>query len=303
MKRLTIIGLAALGLGISGSAFGDDSNSTSVTSPSLGSLIYGELIELSGVVAAEAEVFNDFETDGGVAWAVRQRGAGLADEGCNAPRGVAIVAGNVEGFTNYASLYEGSFSADVDAMNLPAGLYCFALNYPGAGRDFVDFYIVDEYAKAGGRYYLDEVGLGTDAIKGNSPTHAMEGVVGMAGGEGLVGSIRVNYRQLKEYKTFIPNDLSLGSAAGIGVTDGKARAEITAEDATYSGNTPTPQTVIILLDKDASEDFSRGAAIVRYNGDPSMSYYELDRSSGTTGADSWVRPQRGNVEVGVRPTN
>ena len=194
----------------------------------------------------------------------------------------------------------GEFRAEVDLTGLTGGEYCFVFNTelenPADGaRIWNYFYIVDEYAKVGGNvdnadYLIESFGsLGLKELRGNQLSHAFEGVVGNAGSK-TVGSITVNYRQLDKYVTFYGQSLTLSAAGGIDVDDSTARAAVMAVGGSE----------IILLDKDASPDFERGAAIVRYDGAPSKSKYEIDSTPGDTGADSWVPLVNGNVEVGIR---
>jgi hypothetical protein len=309
MKRLSITALAVAAVGFSGVGLANDPTPTSITSPDPGALIYGEMIELAGVVDASATLNNIFQNTGDVAWAVRQRGDLLADAGCNAPTGVAIVAGNVEGFEDYASLDAGIFSADVDATGLTAGLYCFALNFPGVGRAFVDFYIVDEYAKVSGGFRFGEY----TNVSGNSPTHTFDGYVADAGAPVLLGAFHVNYRQLGVTCTFTPGATSYIQILDTINADHPAgvRAVVWNLDGSCSNGWTTSTARFFILEKgsvlgnrtdgvDGLLEAPRGAVVLRFYGLPSTNDLEIDATPGFTGVASWILLERGNGEVGVR---
>ena len=255
-----------------------------ITSPTADEVVYENLLYLSA---------NDVDAEGNaVRWAVRY-------ETCDAVAD-ANRAGNVTGVDDPFTWEDGYFSAEVDITSWDAGRYCFVFNTELGEADGVRltqwFFIVDEYAKVGGNvdnadylltYHGDE---DLKVLRGAQLSHAFDGVVGNAGSSGTVGSITVNYRQLNEYVVFEGDSLSLSAAGGISVTDPTARAAVL----TVGGSE------IILLDKDASDLFPRGAAIVRYEGSPSHSIYEIDNTPGSTGADSWIGLVNGNVEVGIR---
>lgn len=201
----------------------------------------------------------------------------------------------------YTFSEDGFFEASVDLQGLEAGEYCFVFNTelenPGVGERVVQyFYIVDEYAKIGGNidnedYLINKHGsLDLKQLRGRQLSHAFSGVVGNAGSAGTVGSITVNYRQLDEYVEYEADGLTLRAAAGIGVLDPTAVGNVLKVGATE----------ILLLDKDASPNFLRGAVIVRFTGSPSMSKYEIDNTPGAVGANSWIGLENGNVEVGIR---
>lgn len=272
-KRLLTGGTAAL-LIFSGAALADDHLEAAIEYPATDEVVYTNSIELLGYDTAAA--------DNRVQWAVR---LGTCERGTN------TVAGNVDGFDDPFIWEDGEFGTSVDATDWVAGRYCFVLNTTtgeGEGSRLTQgFYLVDEFAKVGGTIGMGEQG------RGNSPTHTFDGVVGYAGeAYGAVGSIDINYRDsdLRETRTFEAEDLNLRAANGIGVDDETAVADITTE----SGAT------ILVLDRDASYDFPRGAIIVRIDGEPSDNPYEIDNTSGDTGADSWVEMERGNNEVGER---
>ena len=195
-KTLAVATAVALGFGISGVAFAED---TVVTAPAPGELVYDNWIELAGN--------GDPAVDGStVFWAVRQGPTGTE---CTTG---ATVAGNVGEFGDESVWMEGDFFAEVDALGWDAGKYCFALNVGGQNRDFVDFYLVDSYAKISG--VVDVPGL---TGRGNG-THAFDGEVGDAGeDDGLVGSISINYRYLGTECTYTP-----GTEATLEIEEGVA---------------------------------------------------------------------------------
>lgn len=243
-----------------------------ISAPSAGEVVYWNTLDLAGSDVDAA--------DNTVQWAVR---AGT----CAANTGT--VAGNVDGFADAYDWDLGYFTATLDISAWDAGEYCFVLNTTSGtatgARQTQLFYVVDEYAKIGGTlYYMGEM------EKGSSPTHALDGVVGDAGAAGIVGSVTVNYRELGETVTYWADSLSFRAASGIGATDPMAVADI---------GTTTGATILV-LDADASADFPRGAIIVRAEGSPSTSVYEIDATPGTTGADSWVSMDRGNNHTGIR---
>ena len=292
MKRLSTIGLAALALGVSGVAFGDGSiTPTQINSPEPGALIYGKSILVAGLVDDSATISVDYEQDGGVAWAIRQRGDDLASATCTAPRETAIVAGNVEGFFDVASIDgDGVFSADVGAMDLPAGLYCFALNYPGGGgRDYVDFYIVDGYTKFSGTVRWDAV---ASYVRGNSPTHAFDALVGDAGDQGVVGAININLRYLGQDCTYLPpvaDGFEITTSVVADESDALVRA-VMDDWLPTSSDCPTLRT-IRALDRSARSDYKRGGV------------YAPGALLNIGAPIYWVPLNTGNAHVGFRPTN
>lgn len=239
--------------------------------PESGEVVYQNTLGLLGV-DSDAQ-------DNTPRWAVR---AGTC------ARSTGTVAGNVDGFNDAFDWELGVFTASLDISTLDAGEYCFVLNTQlgtAEGNRLTQmFFIVDEFAKVGGTIGVGELG------HGNSPTHALEGVVGDAGAAGIVGDITVNYRELGEFVTYEADSLSFRAAAGIGVLDPMAVADIGASNGAR----------ILVLDRDASDDFPRGAIVLRKNGAPSVNPYEIDNSEGSTGADSWVPMERGNNHTGIR---
>ena len=151
------------------------------------------------------------------------------------------------------------------------------------------FILLDEYVKVGGTLHMG----GLDG-KGNSPTHALDGVVGLVGSD-VYGSITVNYRELGEYVTYAATGLNFRDALGIGVTDSMAVGAINV----ISDLAPGTGTILV-LDRDASESFPRGAIIVRPFGNPDDGDYEIDATPGSGGAASWVPMDRGNNHTGTR---
>ena len=279
---LTMAMVIALALGMMAPAIAD--NHSEITSPTAGEVVYENALNL--------RVTDD--SDNPVAWAVRPH-----TEACD--NYADTLAGNVNVDEPDDYVWDGSeFSAELDISDWDAGRYCFAFNTRDTGDDdgsrlMQDFYIVDEYAKVGGNidhadYLIDHHSdVELKELRGRQLSHAFSGVVGNIGDE-TVGSITVNYRQLDEHQTFEGAELSLSAAGGIGVDDPTARGAVVAVDGAE----------IILLDKDASGDFPRGAAIVRPHGVPSLSKYEIDNTPGSTGVDSWIGLENGNVEVGIR---
>lgn len=269
-RMSSLITIPALCLALSGPA-GAGTPDPGIVSPDSGEVVYQNTLELRGIDTAARD--NDAR------WAVR-------DGTCAG--GIGAVAGNVDGFSDAFLWDSGHFSASVDISMLPAGEYCFVLNTrqgPEEGSRLTrNFFVVDDFAKVGGTIGMGELG------RGNSPTHALDGVVGDADALGAVGSITVNYRELGETRTYEADSLSFRAAPGIGVSDGMAVATI----GTTGGAT------ILVLDRDASPDFPRGAIIVRKNGSPSVNDYEIDNSEGRSGADSWVPMERGNNHTGTR---
>ena len=241
-----------------------------IEAPADSEVVYTNMIELIG--------YDTTAVENNARWAVRQ---GTCAAGTN------TVAGNVDGYSNDFTWIGGEFYSMFDATNLPGGEYCFILNtQQGAAqgnRLTQVFYIVDEYVKAGGTICMGCLG------KGNSPTHSIEGVVGKVGGT-VYGSITVNYRELGEYITYDAASLTFRAANGIGVSDP------TAVGVTIS----TGGANIFVLDRDASEDFPRGAIVLRAEGTPFDGPYEIDNTPGQTGADSWVKMDKGNNHTGIR---
>jgi hypothetical protein len=285
MKRLSITALAVAAVGFSGAAFANDTV-TEIFSPESGEVIYKNTLELSAADTSAFVLVDGNFVWNSARWAVR-KGTCAASTGA--------VAGNVDGFSNASSWVDGYFSAELDATGFLAGEYCFVLNTElGAAqgnRQTQIFYIVDKYAKVGGTIYLDN-SRGDIVPGGNSPTDTVDGVVGVAGTAGVVGSITVNYRLSNEYKTYEANAITFRNAAGIGVYDPMAVAEIRT----------SANDVLLVLDRDASPDFPRGALIVRPEG-WAADYdedREIDNTPGQGGADSWVPMHRGNNHVGTR---
>lgn len=279
MKRLTITALAGVAVGFSGVVSADEPV-TEIFSPAPSQVVYENLLELD---AADTSAQSGTEFDpiwNNVQWAIRQS---------TCARSTGTVAGNVDGFSNGFSWEDGFFSAEIDATGFLAGEYCFVLNTTqgaaAGNRQTQIFYIVDEYAKAGGTIYLpDEGGI---LPPGNSPTDTVEGVVGIAGDAGVVGSITVNYRQVGTYVTYEAENLGFRAANGIGVSDPKAVGVVTAEGGAE----------ILILDRKAATDFPRGALVLRANDCPT---FEIDSTPCRTGADSWVPMEKGNNETGTR---
>jgi hypothetical protein len=274
MKRLSITALAVAAVGFSGLALAEDPV-VAIFSPESGQVTYENSLLLSGA--------DTTSVDNSARWALRQ-GTCAASTG--------TVAGNVDGYNDPFDWGNGYFAAELDAAGFSAGEYCFVLNTtagPAAGhRQTQVFYIVDEYAKAGGTIYLpDEFGV---LPPGNSPTDTVEGVVGQAGAAGVVGSITINYRQVGTYVTYEAKTLSFRAANGIGVSDPTAVAEIIAEDGAK----------VLILDRKASPGFPRGALILRSQGGATDNEFEIDSTPGATGADSWVPMIKGNNETGTR---
>lgn len=275
-KMSSLVTIPALFIAFSGPAAAGTPD-PGILAPDSGEVVYQNTLELRGIDSAAQD--NDAR------WAVR-------DGTCAG--GIGTVAGNVDGFSDAFIWDSGHFSASVDISMLPAGEYCFVLNTrqgPEEGSRLTrNFFVVADFAKVGGTIGMG--GLG----RGNSPTHALDGVVGDAGpGVGIVGSITVNYRELGEVRTYEAASLSFRSAPGIGASGDMAVATI----GTTGGAT------ILVLDRDASTDpgwpdFPRGAIIVRKDGTPSINDYEIDNSEGSRGADSWVPMERGNNHTGTR---
>jgi hypothetical protein len=242
-----------------------------ITSPEAGQVVYENTLVLA---AHDSGV-----SDGDVNWAVR--------DGC-APGGTNFAGGgpNVSGVDDPYTWEDGEFSATLDLSSWDAGEYCFIFNPVDTPTRLLHvFYIVDDYVLVGGT--LEH---GESTGKGSSLTHSLDGVVGDAGTAGIVGSVAVNYRNLNETVTYFAADLLFRSAAGIGAHGPMDVAEITATDGAK----------IFVLDRDASESYPRGAVIVRAEGSPSTSDYEIDSTPGSTGADSWVPMDRGNNHTGTR---
>ncbi len=271
MKRSSIALIAASTLGICGNAMAAE-----IFSPYADQVIYENSLALMAEDLGAA--------DNNARWAVRSGS-------CDAIGGANNVAGNVSGVDDPFTWQDGVFTADLDISEWESGQYCFVLNTTqgtAAGSRLTQyFYIVDEYAKVGGTIYLlDNEG---DTMPGKSPTDTVDGVVGKIGSM-VVGSITVNYRQLGEYRTYEARSMSFRAAAGIGVTDPMAVADIQTEDGAR----------ILVLDRDASPTFPRGAMVLRENYSPSTSDYEIDSTPGTSGAESWVPMEKGNNHVGMR---
>lgn len=251
---------------------------SAIESPSFDELIYDNMIELSA--------YDTGAVENAANWAVR--------EGTTCDVGTTNVAGNVGGFDDAFTWMDGKFAAWFDATGLPGGEYCFVLNTTVGAADgsrlVQPFILLDKYVKVGGT-----LNMGGLKGKGNSPTHALDGFVGLVVGSDVYGSITVNYRELGEYITYEAEDLTFRAAAGIGVTDPMAvgAIELSMDEA---GNTGT----ILVLDRDATEDFPRGAIIVRPFGEPTNDVYEIDATPGEGGADSWVPMDRGNNHTGTR---
>lgn len=273
MFRLTLLTtvLASLCLAVIAPAAAD--GHLMITSPGLGEIVHADTLDLTAVYDVE-----DLPTD--VYWAVRDATCERDD--------AANMAGNVGGFSDDFTWENGLFAATVDVTSWGPGAYCFIFNpAPPNDADRVTqmFYLVDDYVEFGGTLYMGEDG------RGNSPTHAIGGLVGDAGGAGVVGAVSVNYRELGETVVYLPTSLTFSAAGGVGGFDADAKAVMT----TTSG------AEIQVLDRDATDTYERGAVIVRSAGAPSVNDYEIDATPGDTGADSWVPFDRGNAHVHAQP--
>lgn len=258
-----------------------------ITSPAADEVVFANELTLEG---ADTEA-----ADNDVLWALR---AGTC------ARSTGTVAGNVDGFDDDFDWTDGVFSAGLDASSLDAGAYCFVMNTtrgPETGNRLTqEFFLVDEYMKIGGTIDLDPARLDPSfRVPGGPFSHAFEGVVGNAGAAGTVGAIVINYRWHGEHCTFEPGSLTLTNATGVGVT-ADLRGDLVGADGACDDGATTSGAHLIGLDREGSDDFPRGAVIVRWEGAPSTSNYEIDGSAGSTGADSWVALERGNVHVGTR---
>lgn len=269
--RITITGLAtAMALALTAPAMAD--SHAAIDSPGPGELVTTNTLELVA--------HDDTATTGDVDWAVR--------DGC-APGGTNFAGGGprVDVVEEHPRTWdEGDFSATIDITDWDAGAYCFIFNPTETDTRLTqEFFVVDDHVKVGGTIAMGEDG------RGNSPTHAVEGLVGDAGAAGIVGSITVNYRELDEQVTYEAASLDFRAAGGVGAFDPRSVAEITTE----SG------ALILVLAADASDDFDRGALVVRVDGAPSDDEpREIDGSPGSSGADSWVPMDRGNNHTGTR---
>lgn len=270
--RIAITGLAtAIALALTAPAMAD--SHAAIDAPGPDELITNNTLELAA---------HDTTADtGDVNWAVR--------DGCAPGVGTNFVGGgpNVDVDEEHARDWEeGNFSATIDITDWDAGAYCFIFNPTETDTRLTqEFFVVDDHVKVGGTIAMGEDG------RGNSPTHAVEGLVGDAGAAGIVGSITVNYRELGEQVTYEADALSFRAASGVGATDPMAVADIGAASGAR----------ILVLDADASDQFDRGALVVRVNGSPSDDEpREIDGSPGSTGADSWVPMDRGNNHTGTR---
>ncbi|MEJ2513680.1 MAG: hypothetical protein P8102_00460, partial [Gammaproteobacteria bacterium] len=242
MKRTSIALIAASTLGVCGNALAAE-----ILSPFADQVIYEDSLAL---LAEDQDA-----QDNTARWAVRFGS-------CDAIGGANNVAGNVSGVDDPFTWTGGTFTAELDISGWDSGLYCFVLNTtegPAAGSRLTQyFYIVDEYAKVGGTIYLED--NEGDTMPGKSPTDTVDGVVGRIGSM-VVGSITVNYRQLGEYRTYEAKSMSFRAANGIGVSDPMAVADIETEDGAR----------ILVLDRDASARYPRGAMVLRENFSPSTS--------------------------------
>jgi len=276
MRRVWTLALAVLlALGMMAPAALADEHDPKIASPAADEVVYENTLQLS---AAE-----DVDTVRTLRWRIRDIACDEDDQSAS---------DNVAGED---VVFDGKFEDEIDISKLDAGQYCFVYNTlwdadgnedSEGSRVLHDFYIVDEYAKVGGVLTTPD-----GQARGNG-THAMDGVVGNAGDAGTVGSIAVNYRELRESKTFEARSLELSAASGVGVEDDTKRAEITTEG----------DSKIIVLDRDADGTLEapRGAIVLRFKGDPSDSEYEIDATPDQTGADSWVPMTHGNNHVGTR---
>ena len=294
MKRLSITALAVAAVGFSGVALGD----AEIISPSMDQLVYENFLTLEALdEESVARLLNPADVQreprDWVGWAVRR---GTCDGDANNVVGDTNAGVFNPGNGEAKSFEDGYFSATIDISNVTAGLYCFIFAPLDTGNRVTQwFYVVDDYAKVSGTIGMGEQG------KGYSPTHAFEGVIGNAGAYGAVGSIAINYRVLGTSCTFTPGAFATsGSDPGIALNGLRGNATgltgiCTNGDTSYSAN-------IFLLDRDAesNRDAPRGAIVVRWNGDPSINDYEIDGTPGTTGVDSWISLERGNVHVGTR---
>ena len=261
-----------------------------ITSPTAGEVVYENSLTLT---ANDPNIENATAND--VHWA-------LVAETDNDPR---PCTGDIK-FNRvnhpYTFSEDGYFEAKVDLQDLEAGEYCFVFNTelenPDDGERVVHyFYIVDEYTKVGGNidnadYLVDNHSdANLSVLRGRGQlSHAFSGVVGNAGDAGIVGSVTVNYRQLKESVTYEAESLSFRAADGIGAGNANAVAEIGTEDG----------GIILVLDSNSSADYPRGAIIVRPDGDPGTGLYEIDDTPGTGGAASWIPMENGNNHNGTR---
>ena len=237
-----------------------------ITSPTAGELIYENTLELRATEPSAAE-------DAELAWAVRS-----ATDNPTCGTSQPDLAGWKGPHDDAASWVDLSFSADIDVSTWEAGEYCFAFNPAPFGdfRDTVFFYIVDEYAKVGGTIQMGE------ALRGNSPTHSFDGVVGNISESETVGSITVNDRDGVGYCTLTPTSLNIaGSAAG-------GDRALMRVDSTCLGD----NLDFRVLDRDNDSDsLTRGGVYfpeLGLTGEPEEPFF------------SWVPMDRGNNHVGTR---
>ena len=269
------------------SALASGAHIAAISSPEMDQVVYENTLYLSA--------FHNETTVDDVTWAVRLTSS-ESDAGCLAN---TDVVGNVRDNDNE---YEwdsdaGTFSASFDISDWEPGQYCFVVSSleEEPTRLVQWFYIVDEYAKVGGTIGMGEAG------RGNSPTHAFEGLIGNAGDAGIVGEVSINFRQLGETCTFTPGGLALRDAPAI-VEGDNVRADL-GGGSDLGGddwiNSCGGTAHIILLDRDAGamadndgESYPRGAVVV----DASDGIYSIESYP----TPRWVGLERGNIHVGIR---
>lgn len=279
MKRLSVTTFAVVGITMSLTAVAAE-----IHAPAEDALIYHNTIELAAVD----------ESATGVQWAVRF-------DTCD--RGTGTKAGNVDGYNDDYTFADGFFEASVNSTYWGAGRYCFVLN-SGTNRLTQWFYIVDEYAKVSGTIKFAPDGdtrpaAPFDPMPGKSPTHTFDGVIGNAGPSGTVGSIDINYRQLKQTCTLNPEGLSLDNDAPGIVNDANLNLR-----AKIPFNSNCGDGTFFALDKSINMYSNligpRGGIVMRVGGASPVTDFHIDNSLGTTGGTSWVSLERGNAEVGTR---
>ena len=287
MKRLSITALAVAAVGFSGVAAADLSE---IYSPSDGEIIYSNNLELS---AADPNVATAYT---GVHWAVVSEGPGPSGNNFAECLGTIHFNKNNHPYT----WADGEFAASIDISSLPAGEYCFVFNTRLDNPTYGDrvwhyFTVVDKYAKVDGTIRMGE------AEKGNSPTHAFEGVIGTVGNS-IVGSILVNYRLLGEYCSLTPRSTVLigETAPGIGVT-----APVRANGLFDNSCGGTAVVWILGIDNGAIDAFGelrypRGAIVIWDTDNGGKYDIDLDPSSRTDPFNNWFPMARGNNVVGAR---
>jgi hypothetical protein len=296
LSPLAIVGLLAGLLMIPTTAVAD--SHAAITSPSADEIIYQNTLDL-------AAHHDDTEAEG-VTWAVR-KSLSSEDPTCLAS---ADVVGNVRGNDDsYSWIHDaendtGEFSASFDISSWAAGQYCFVVSSLDGDPDRMVqwFYIVDEYVKVGGNIdnadYLTEnhADLDLKELRGRGQlSHAFSGVVGNAGGAGIVGSISVNYRQLDETCTFTAESLSFDNNAP-GIVGGPDLRAVIGTNADCG----IGSAAFFALDHDANEPWDRGAVVVRPGGSTAHDPHLIDGTPTQTGGDSWIPLESGNVSVGTR---